>query len=281
MKRNALFAAAFILFAFTLPAVSLSPGTSSNNIDLGVANQNQIATANYTVKPVVETKASKSQEEAFDEYVDDSFDKMDLRGTGLKLSIYRKALIGYQNLKRNKQLAPYKSIISIIDFSKSSRQNRLWIIDLKTNKLLYHTLVAHGRGSGGDMAEVFSNNVNSFQSSLGFYVTQNTYTGKHGLSLKLLGKDVGFNTKAMERAIVVHGADYVSKAFVKSQGRLGRSHGCPAVPAELSSKIINTIKDRTCLYIDGGVESYTSVYLNKAVAVAQFAAENNIAMASI
>ena len=275
MKRYTVLSAAFILFAFTKPAVSQSPGITLAQPLLASAS----LTAEHSLtKKVAETEnpasAETSVEKAFDNYIDDSFDRMDLRGKGLKLEIYRKAIIGYQNLKRSKKIPANKSILSIVDFSKSSRQKRLWIIDLKSEKLLYHTLVAHGQGSGNDLATIFSDKLNSHQSSLGFYVTGNTYFGKHGLSLKLHGMDAGYNTNAYQRAIVVHGADYVSNDFIKRQGRLGRSHGCPAVPAELNDKIVNLIKNKTVLYIDADVDSYSSVYLNKSGALTQFAAEH-------
>ncbi|MGV3585425.1 MAG: murein L,D-transpeptidase catalytic domain family protein [Adhaeribacter sp.] len=261
MKRYTILSAAFILFAFTKPAVSQSPGIALSQPVLAAVN-------------TVPVKPELLVEKAFDEYLEDSFDRMDLRGKGLKLALYRKAVTGYQNLKRSKKVSAAKSILTIVDFSKSSRQKRLWIIDLKNEKLLYHTLVAHGQGSGSEMATVFSNKLNSHQSSLGFYVTGNTYFGKHGLSLKLHGMDAGFNSNAYQRAIVVHGADYVSNNFIKKQGRLGRSHGCPAVPEELNNEIINVIKNQTVLYIDADVNSYASVYLNKSGALAQFAAEH-------
>ncbi|GEO03688.1 hypothetical protein AAE02nite_13520 [Adhaeribacter aerolatus] len=279
MKRYTVLSAAFILFAFTKPAVSQSPGITPA--------QPIIASANVTAERAMAMEAENpaiaelSVEKAFEDYIDDSFDRMDLRGKGLKLDIYRKAVIGFQNLKRNKKIPATKSVLSIVDFSKSSRQKRLWIIDLKSEKLVYHTLVAHGQGSGNDLATVFSNKINSHQSSLGFYVTGNTYFGKHGLSLKLHGMDAGFNSNAYQRAIVVHGADYVSNDFVKRQGRLGRSHGCPAVPAELNEKIINLIKDKSVLYIDADVDSYSSVYLDKTGALTQFAAENKTFPSSI
>ncbi|KAA5547697.1 murein L,D-transpeptidase catalytic domain family protein [Adhaeribacter rhizoryzae] len=269
MKRYTVLSAAFILFAFTKPAVSQSPGTALHQPALAAVNTVPIK----ATKPV---KAELLAEEAFEDYLKDSFDRMDLRGKGLKLAIYRKAVIGFHNLKRSKKVSASKSILSIVDFSKSSRQKRLWIIDLKNEKLLYHTLVAHGQGSGAEMATVFSNKLNSHQSSLGFYVTGNTYFGKHGLSLKLHGMDTGFNSNAYQRAIVVHGADYVSNNFIKQQGRLGRSHGCPAVPQELNKKIIEVIKNQTVLYIDADVNTYASVYLNKSGALAQYAAEHKI-----
>lgn len=272
MKRYTVLSAAFILFAFTKPAVSQSPGITLHQPVLAAVNTVPVTKAEAT-KPA---NTIISAEEAFDEYVEDSFDRMDLRGKGLKLDIYRKAVIGYQNLKRSKKVPAHKSILSIVDFSKSSRQKRLWIIDLKNEKLIYHTLVAHGQGSGSEMATVFSNKLNSHQSSLGFYVTGKTYFGKHGLSLKLHGMDAGFNSNAYQRAVVVHGADYVSQNFIKQQGRLGRSYGCPAVPQELNQKIIDIIKNQTVLYIDADVNTYSSVYLNKSGALTQFTAEHNL-----
>src|SRR5690606_932140 len=108
--------------------------------------------------------------------------------------------------------------------------------DLKSKKVLFNTLVAHGRNTGQATADKFSNLPNSNMSSLGFYLTDETYFGKHGLSLKLDGMDNGHNDKARERAIVMHGADYVSDSFVKQHGRLGRSLGCPALPQEISKE---------------------------------------------
>lgn len=279
MKRYTILCASFIFFAFTKPAVSQSPGLFVNYPSVAaVSSVPANDETGKTEEVAIAAEANLLVEKAFDEYVEDSFDRMDLRGKGLKLDLYRKAIIGYQNLKRSKKIPAYKSILSIVDFSKSSRHKRLWIIDLNNEKLMFHTLVAHGQGSGSEMATMFSNTLDSHQSSLGFYVTGDTYIGKHGLSLKLHGMDAGFNSNAHKRAIVVHGADYVSNTFIKSQGRLGRSHGCPVVPEELNDKIINVIKNQTVLYIDADVNSYSSVYLNKSGALAQFASENKIAL---
>jgi hypothetical protein len=221
-------------------------------------------------------KDRETPEEEFEEYLDDTYDEMDLRGKGMKLEVFRRAMTGYHNLKRQNLVSPHKSILTIVDFSKASRYKRLWIIDVQSKKLLFHSYVAHGQGSGDDKAFAFSDRHNSHQSSLGFYITAGTYSGKHGLSLRLNGVDTGFNTNALERAIVVHGADYVSKDFIKAYGRLGRSHGCPAIPQELKEPIINTIKDKTVMYIDAGVDTYSSVYLNKDFAATYFAAETQV-----
>lgn len=162
--------------------------------------------------------------------------------------LFKLALTGYMNLRDANKLGS-KEIITVVDFRKPSSQKRLWIIDLTARKVLYHTLVAHGKNTGNLYAESFSNVPNSNTSSLGFYVTDKTYFGKHGLSLYLDGQEKGFNDKARDRAIVMHGADYVSRDFVKRHGRLGRSFGCPSVPMAIHQEVINTIKEKTCLFL--------------------------------
>jgi len=167
------------------------------------------------------------------------------------------ALLGYELLKKE-QTINRPEVITIIDFSLPSNQERLWVLDLVESKVLYHCLVSHGRNSGEVMAEKFSNKPGSYASSPGFYTTGETYFGKHGFSLRLNGIENGINDKARERAIVIHGADYVSSEFIEKNGRLGRSLGCPAVPEELSTEIIETIKDGTCLFVYAPTDSYLS-----------------------
>jgi hypothetical protein len=157
------------------------------------------------------------------------------------------ALEGFYDLKEKGLVT--KDILTLIDFSKSSNTKRLWVIDLQTNEVLFNTLVAHGKNTGEEYANYFSNKAESYQSSLGFYATAEVYTGKHGLSLRLDGLQKGLNDKARERAVVVHGADYVSEAFIRNHKRLGRSQGCPALPVEMNEKIINVIKEKSCLFI--------------------------------
>jgi hypothetical protein len=132
--------------------------------------------------------------------------------------------------------------LTVIDYSRPSSQRRLWVYDLKTRELLYEELVAHGQGSGANLATQFSNNDESHQTSLGLFVTADTYVGKNGYSLRLDGLDKGVNDRARDRAIVMHGAPYVSEAFVKTTGRLGRSWGCPAVSELVARKMIDTVK---------------------------------------
>jgi hypothetical protein len=157
------------------------------------------------------------------------------------------AFEGFQKLKSEGKVQ--KNLLTIVDFSLSSNQKRLWIIDMNSMRVLAHSLVSHGRNSGEEYATNFSNKINSFQSSLGFYATAETYHGKHGYSLRLDGLESGINDLARERAVVIHGAAYVSESFIQKQGRLGRSHGCPALPMETANQIIDLIKDKSCLFI--------------------------------
>jgi hypothetical protein len=173
------------------------------------------------------------------------------------LPLLQTALAGYE-LLLEEQSVNRPEVITIIDFSLPSVKERLWVLDLIHGKVLFHCLVSHGRNSGELMAENFSNTPGSNASSPGFYTTGETYIGKHGLSLTLDGLEAGINDKARARAIVIHGADYVSADFIRNHGRLGRSFGCPAVPAELSKEIIQTIKGGSCLFIYVPKTSYTS-----------------------
>ncbi|AWM14061.1 murein L,D-transpeptidase catalytic domain family protein [Flavobacterium sp. NRK F10] len=160
---------------------------------------------------------------------------------------FTKAFEGYEQLKNQGKIK--NEYLTIVDFSLSSKEDRMWVIDMVNKKVVLQTLVAHGRNSGEDMATKFSNQSESYQSSLGFYITGETYQGKHGLSLRLDGVEYGINDNARDRAVVIHGADYVSESFVKSYGRLGRSQGCPAVSYEVHDKLIELIKDKSCLFI--------------------------------
>jgi len=178
--------------------------------------------------------------------------------------VFKKALTGYYHLVQQNILTSEKSIITIIDFSLSSNKKRLWVIDLKNSKVLFHNYVSHGKKTGEEYAKYFSNTVHSNMSSLGFYKTGDRYIGKHGLSLHLHGLDKGFNDNAYERAIVMHSADYVSEDFIKKYGRLGRSFGCPAVSKKICKELIDTIADGTCMFIYFPDEAYlnNSVILN-------------------
>ena len=178
-----------------------------------------------------------------------------LQKYGLSEEAFDYAWKGYQYLL-NKNKLSRSNYLTICDFSQSSKQKRLYIIDLANNKLVTNTYVAHGKNSGAEYATQFSNKPESLQSSLGFYLTSSTYIGAHGLSLKVLGVDPGFNDKALERSIVIHGAAYVDRARANSGIAMGRSWGCPAVPQNESTHIITTIKNGTCLFIYYPLKSY-------------------------
>ncbi len=158
----------------------------------------------------------------------------------------------------------FNNILTIIDYSLSSDKKRLWVFDLQEKKLLFHTYVSHGIKSGTLTTTYFSNKVDSQASSLGIFATGNTYYGRHGLSLKLLGLDKNFNDRAYQRAIVMHSAWYVNKAFVKKYGRVGRSWGCPAVPSNLAKPIMNLIKEQSLfvVYYPSSQWFSTSKFLN-------------------
>jgi hypothetical protein len=140
------------------------------------------------------------------------------------------------------------STLTIIDYSKPSVEPRLWVLDLDSRALVYEELVSHGQGSGGNLATKFSNQPDSHQTSIGLFVTEQTYVGRNGYSLRLNGLDKGFNDRARERAIVMHGAPYVNSTISKSLGRLGRSHGCPAVRDAVARELIDRVKGGSLVF---------------------------------
>jgi hypothetical protein len=176
------------------------------------------------------------------------YNTINLQQYGLSGEAFDYAWKGYQRLLE-KKLISRTNYLTICDFSQSSKQKRLYVIDMTINKLLINTYVAHGKNSGSEYATRFSNNPESLQSSLGFYITSGTYSGEHGLSLRINGVDPGYNDKALERSIVIHGAAYVDGARARAGIFMGRSWGCPAVPLKESTHIITTIKNGTCLFI--------------------------------
>lgn len=173
------------------------------------------------------------------------------------LESFIKAFEGYSALESQGKVK--NNILTIVDFSFSSTKERMWVIDMTNKKIVLQTLVSHGMNSGKEFAKSFSNQNESFKSSLGFFITGETYTGKHGISLKLDGQEYGLNDNARERAVVVHGADYVSKKLASRQGYIGRSQGCPAVAPEVAPTLINTIKNKSVLFI----YHPTRMYVNK------------------
>lgn len=206
----------------------------------------------------VATKSEKTTENAVSSsealYKSIAFEQ----GHELNEEVFFKALTGFENLKKAGLLNSESHLLTVCDFSMSSNTKRLWVIDINEKKVLFNSLVAHGKNTGEEFATNFSNTESSLQSSLGFYITDATYNGDNGFSLRLLGMDKGFNDAAYRRAIVMHGADYVSEGFAAMHKRIGRSWGCPAVPRDLTQPIINTIKGRNLLFIYYPDQNYLS-----------------------
>jgi len=225
-----LLAGALLSFSFAFPE-SIKRSLSAN--------------AREAVKPATAIPVSRS-----------AYDSLHLDLSGLNREAFDYAVKGIQKLKASGQLLN-ETIVTIVDFSQPSYKKRLYIVDLKNYHVLFNTWVAHGKNSGREWANSFSNTLSSFKSSPGFYITGETYNGSNGYSLKLNGMEKGINDRANERAIVVHGADYVSQNFISDRGYIGRSYGCPAVPLRQAQPIINAIKNGTCFFIYNPDESYT------------------------
>ncbi len=185
------------------------------------------------------------------------YDSLDLESKGLSRQAFEYALTGYSNLLNSGKIIK-NNLLSILDFSLPSGKKRLFVIDITTGDLVYNTYAAHGRGSGTAMATQFSNKPNSFKSSLGFYITGETYNGKHGESLRLNGTEKGINDNALARGIVIHSASYADEEIVERQGFIGRSLGCPALPQNISKEVISTIKNGSCLFLYSPDKFYTT-----------------------
>jgi len=184
------------------------------------------------------------------------FSELHLNEAGLNQTVFTSALHGLQKLE-SKGVVKNENIITIVDFSQPSNKKRLYVVDLQNKQILFNTLVAHGRNSGTLWAKSFSNDASSLKSSPGFYVTEDTYFGHNGYSLRLDGQEKNINDNAVNRAVVMHGAPYVDQSAINSLGFLGRSWGCPAVPMSQHKAIINTIKGGTCFFIYSPDKNYT------------------------
>ncbi|TGE14399.1 murein L,D-transpeptidase catalytic domain family protein [Hymenobacter elongatus] len=249
-----------ILLPTLVPAADNPGGPQKNTLSATVAARRAFYTA------------------AFEQRMLLTYAQSGLTATGMPVDVFREALIGYYNLQQRGLASASKPVLTVIDFSRSSRLKRLWVIDLKQQRVLFHTLVAHGKNTGEEFAQAFSNVNGSEQSSIGFYLTGNTYNGKHGLSLKLRGLEPRYNSNAGSRAVVVHGAEYVCEDFVRQHGRLGRSQGCPALPASQASDIIRVIKGGSVIYAHApAAVNYTSSFLQLDPALAAFARSQGLA----
>lgn len=196
------------------------------------------------------------------------YEEMNLDGL-IRLDAFKLAYAGYKKLNKANN-----SLLTLIDFSLPSTKKRMYVLDLAKKEVLFISYVSHGRNSGGNYATSFSNRNGSHQSSLGFYHTAGTYNGGNGYSLRLDGLEKGINDKAMQRAIVIHGADYCSEHVIRSTGRLGRSFGCPALPKELTKPIIDTIKGGSLLFIYADHPEYLAS--SEVLKDEQFLTEQNI-----
>ncbi len=194
-------------------------------------------------------KARVPETKSGDALNEDVYTIVDLEDTGLSRDVFDLAIKGLTKLESEGKLNN-SNIITIADYSQSSNRKRLYVIDLKNKKLLFNTYVAHGRNTGDEYAKSFSNKEGSYKSSLGFYVTENPIVGSHtGFALQIDGVEKGFNDHAVQRAIIIHAAEYATENFIKKYGRLGRSYGCPSVPPEMNKPIIDAIKGGTCLFL--------------------------------
>ena len=170
----------------------------------------------------------------------------------MNYDVFKQAIKGASKIKGKSF-----QFLTVIDFTKPSTEPRFSVIDLKKKKLLYYTYVSHGKNSGKVLATRFSNSPNSFQSSLGFFITDTKpYVGNFGYSLRLKGLENRFNSNAYDRAIVIHGADYASKKYIDQMGFLGRTLGCPAIPTELSKEVIDLLSDNSIVFIAGNDLKY-------------------------
>jgi len=203
----------------------------------------------FTLKNPTKTEL-KSSKAVLEDNEKRLYENIGLNGK-LNYDIFKTALNGYNKIDERK-----KELLTIIDYSKPSTEKRFFVIDMDKKELLVYSHVSHGKNSGGNIATSFSNKVSSNKSSLGFFLTENTYVGGNGYSLVLNGLEKGINDKAKDRYIVIHGADYANPKVAKSQGRLGRSLGCPALPRDISKKAIDMIKNGSVLFVYGNDTNY-------------------------
>jgi hypothetical protein len=218
------------------------------------ANANKNATApaeNVKVASIIDTTAVSEAAVSLSTQI---YNELQLDEVGLSVEALEYAIEGYEKLL-DKGLVNQDQYLTIVDFSQHSRKKRLYILDMAKRKLVWNTFVSHGKNTGVDVAKNFSNQISSEKSSLGFYLTSQTYNGKHGLSMRLKGLEKGFNDNAEARGIVVHGASYVNAGRVNS-AYMGRSQGCPALPENEYAKVINIIKGGSVLFIYHPSQNY-------------------------
>ncbi|HTS45323.1 MAG TPA: murein L,D-transpeptidase catalytic domain family protein [Puia sp.] len=237
-------------------AASYHTTISTNNIP-----KTNLNTVNFsaTTEKKVDYAAEAAAKKAFEvkmviQEAVSLYDSMKLEKSGLNEKAFEYAWRGYHNLL--KQGIIKTNMLSICDFTQSSRRKRFYVIDVKRRKLLYNTYVAHGMNSGVEYATSFSNRPESFKTSLGFYLTTKTYFGRNGVSLKVKGLEKGYNDLAVRRNIVLHGSDYIGAEYLKNNGEMGRSLGCTSLPTAVAPKIIKSIKNGSCFFIYHPTKKY-------------------------
>ena len=238
MKKTLIFLSLLII-----SSLSFSEGTNLESI-----NQNTTITTETDIKP---------QKVILD--VKSVYDSLNIKGK-IDYSIFQKAYLGYVQIPNKNP-----GVLVIIDYTKPSNEERFYVLDLNKKKLVYSTRVAHSKNSGLEIPLEFSDDPNSYQSSLGFFLTLGEYNGAYGYSLRLKGLEENINANAESRAIVIHGGNIVDDEYIKKYGFAGRSLGCPVLPAALTKEIVNYIKHGRVLFIYGNDEEYIeeSLYLSK------------------
>jgi len=221
---------------FALLSISWLPLQKQNNLP-----------ADYSTVEILSPDSSKNKFIIRDE-IAYLYHSLELREKGLSFRAFEYACKGYYRLLQKKMIDEQAYLV-ICDFSQSSGNKRMYLVDMANCRMVVNTYVAHGRNSGGEYARRFSNRPKSLQSSLGFYITKNTYYGEHGLSLRMAGLEKGYNDRALQRRIVMHGADYIGEKWLQNSKAMGRSYGCPALPKKESEPIINMIKNGSCVFI--------------------------------
>lgn len=212
------------------------------------------STKSISSKPAEDPKPESTEIESASSKHFDLYKELGLEKE-FSFQAFMQAMLGYERIK------PSKPILTLIDFSKASTDERLYVININKKKILFKSVVAHGKNSGENYTTSFSNEPGSKQSSLGFFVTEKTYIGGNGYSLIIDGLEKDINHNAKKRAIVIHGADYADPKKAKNTGRLGRSWGCPALPKNINKDIIDTIKGGSLIYAYS--EKHNKDYLKK------------------
>jgi hypothetical protein len=233
MNRKYLISLLLVIGGFTFSSLYSSSGSSAN------ASKNDVLATDPKILKLTRTN--------FEDSISSLFRTIGLDKLDMNYEVFRYGMIGFYSLKSEGKLSD-RNLVSFIDFTKPSTEKRFYTVDLNSRSVKFHSLVSHGRNTGENMATAFSNRQHSNQSSLGFYITGETYVGSKGYSMRLDGADGTYNSNMRDRAVVMHDAEYVSEEWIRKYGRLGRSQGCPALPTGVAKDVIDTIKNKTVIF---------------------------------